>query len=68
MGKKKADEEKWMEGRTRAVRCFLTEEEHRLVRKAAAESDKSVSRFAVEAVVEAARRAAGEGSHQEKRK
>lgn len=56
MAKKKQEEEKWAEGRTRAVRCVLTEEEHLLVRQAAAVVDHSVSRFAVEAVVEKARR------------
>jgi uncharacterized protein (DUF1778 family) len=44
-----------MESRTRNVRVYLTEEEHRVVRQAAAMADKSVSRFAVESVVETAR-------------
>jgi uncharacterized protein (DUF1778 family) len=45
----------WMVGRTRHVRVYLTEEEHAVVRRAAAAADKSVSRFSVEAIVEAAR-------------
>jgi hypothetical protein len=51
----KGDEGPWMEGRTRHVRVYLTEDEHALVRAAAAKVDKSVSRFSVEAIVEAAR-------------
>jgi len=47
-------DEKWMEGRTRAVRVYLTPEEHKVVRAAAAVADKSVSRFSVEAIVAAA--------------
>ena len=52
-----ADDERWTAGRTRPVRVFLTEEEHAVVRQAAALADRSVSRFSVEAIVEAARRA-----------
>jgi len=51
---KKQTEEKWMEGRDRPVRVYLTEDEHALVRRAAAAADKSVSRFSVEAIVEKA--------------
>jgi hypothetical protein len=45
----------WLEGRTRHVRVYLTEEEHALVRQAAALADKSVSRFSIEAILEVAR-------------
>jgi uncharacterized protein (DUF1778 family) len=45
----------WLVGRTRHVRVYLTEEEHAVVRRAAAAADKSVSRFSVDAIVEAAR-------------
>jgi hypothetical protein len=51
----KSDEGPWLEGRTRHVRVYLTEDEHALVRAAAAKADKSVSRFSVEAIVTAAR-------------
>jgi uncharacterized protein (DUF1778 family) len=44
-------ESSWMEGRTRPVRVFLTDEEHAIVRAAAAKMDLSISRFAIEAVV-----------------
>lgn len=47
-------DEKWTEGRDRHVRVYLTEDEHALVRAAAAKVDRSVSRFAVEAIVAAA--------------
>lgn len=46
--------EKWMEGRTRHVRVYLTAEEHAVLRQAAALADKSVSRYAIEAIVTAA--------------
>src|SRR5207237_10935011 len=49
------NDKRWMEGRTRHVRVYLTEEERALVRAAAALADRSVSRFAVEAIVEAAK-------------
>ena len=52
------DDRPWMEGRDRPVRVYLTEDEHAQVRAAAAAVDKSVSRFSVEAIVEAARRVA----------
>src|SRR5262249_38305624 len=42
------------EGRTRHVRVYLTEEEHALVRAAAAKVDKSLARFAIDAIVEVA--------------
>jgi uncharacterized protein (DUF1778 family) len=51
----------WMEGRTRAVRVFLTDEEHAIVRAAAAKADRSVSRFSVEAIVRAAQETVGTG-------
>jgi uncharacterized protein (DUF1778 family) len=44
-----------MMGRVRNVRVVLTEEEHALVRAAAAAADRSVSWFSVEAIVEAAK-------------
>lgn len=47
-------EQRWMEGRTRHVRVYLTEDEHALVRAAAARADKSVSRFSIEAILAAA--------------
>ncbi len=53
---KQEGEKLWMEGRTRPVRVHLTEEEHAIVRAAAAIADLSVSRFSVEAVVAAARK------------
>jgi uncharacterized protein (DUF1778 family) len=53
------EEERWMEGRDRPVRVYLTEEEHALVRQAAALADKSVSRFSIEAIVGAARAQVG---------
>jgi uncharacterized protein (DUF1778 family) len=49
-------DKRWMEGRTRPVRVYLTEEEHALVRSAAALADRSVSRFAVESIVQEAKR------------
>ena len=52
------NDKRWMEGRTRHVRVYLTEEEHALARAAAALADRSVSRFAVEAIVEQAKRLA----------
>lgn len=51
---KKEEDERWLEGRTRHVRVYLTDVEHAIVRQAAALADKSVSRFSIEAVVEAA--------------
>jgi uncharacterized protein (DUF1778 family) len=54
-------DKQWMQGRTRHVRVYLTEEEHALVRSAAALADRSVSRFAVEAIVEEAKRATEQG-------
>ena len=55
MGKTDGDEEGWMKGRTRPVRVYLTEDEHAIVRQAAALADKSVSRFSIESIVDAAR-------------
>jgi uncharacterized protein (DUF1778 family) len=49
----------WMVGRTRHVRVYLTEAEHARVRAAAALADRSVSRFSVEAIVEAAEKRLG---------
>src|SRR5262245_5074303 len=49
--------EGWMVGRTRHVRVYLTEEEHALLRAAAALADQSLARFSVEAIVETAKRA-----------
>jgi uncharacterized protein (DUF1778 family) len=46
--------------RTRPVRVYLTEEEHALARQAAAKTDKSVSRFAIDATIAEARRVMGE--------
>jgi hypothetical protein len=57
---KKEAEERWLEGRSRPVRVYLTEEEHALVRAAAARADKSVSRFSVESIVDAAEKLVGE--------
>jgi uncharacterized protein (DUF1778 family) len=51
----------WMEGRTRHVRVYLTEDEHAIVRAAAALADLSVSRFSVEAIVQVAREVATGG-------
>ena len=56
-----SEDERWMEGRTRPVRVYLTEAEHAIVRQAAAQADKSVSRFSIEAIVEAARKRVGAG-------
>jgi uncharacterized protein (DUF1778 family) len=55
------DDAGWLEGRTRSVRVYLTEEEHAIVRQAAALADRSVSRFSIEAIVEVARRHLGDG-------
>jgi uncharacterized protein (DUF1778 family) len=57
---KKEDDERWLEGRTRHVRVYLTDAEHALVRQAAALADRSVSRFSIEAIMEVARRAVGD--------
>jgi uncharacterized protein (DUF1778 family) len=54
-GVAKAEEQRWMNGRTRHVRVYLTEEEHALLRTAAAQADQSLSRFSVEAIVQAAK-------------
>jgi hypothetical protein len=51
-----------MDGRTRHVRVYLTEDEHALVRAAAARADASVSRFSVQAIVEAAKRTVAESA------
>jgi hypothetical protein len=51
----------WMEGRVRPVRFVLTEEEHALLRQAAALMDKSVSRSAIELAIEGARRVVSAG-------
>jgi uncharacterized protein (DUF1778 family) len=59
-----AEEKGWMTGRTRPVRVFLTEEEHALVRQAAALADRSVSRFSIEQIVEGARRLLGQTQEQ----
>jgi uncharacterized protein (DUF1778 family) len=56
------DDAGWLEGRTRPVRVYLTEEEHALVRQAAALADLSVSRFSIEAIVAASRRHLGDGT------
>ncbi len=58
---KGGEDKAWLEGRTRHVRFYVTEEEHALLRIAAAQADRSVSRFAVEAAVAAARKLAGKG-------
>ena len=42
-------------GRTRHVRVYLTEEEHSILRAAAALADLPLSQFAVQAIVDAAR-------------
>jgi hypothetical protein len=55
MADKGDGDERWLEGRTRHVRVYLTEEEHALVRQAAAAVDRSVSRFSIEAIMAAAR-------------
>jgi uncharacterized protein (DUF1778 family) len=52
-------EERWLEGRTRHVRVYLTDKEHAMVRAAAAKADRSVSRFSIEAIIETARRVVG---------
>jgi uncharacterized protein (DUF1778 family) len=57
-----ADDERWLEGRTRHVRVYLTEEEHALVRQVAALADKSVSRFSIESIMEAARKRMGDAA------
>jgi hypothetical protein len=54
-----ADDDRWLDGRTRHVRVYLTAEEHALVRQAAALADRSVSRFSIEAIVESARKRVG---------
>jgi uncharacterized protein (DUF1778 family) len=46
----------WSVGRTRHVRVYLTEEEHAILRAAAAAADRPLSRFSVEAILEAARK------------
>jgi hypothetical protein len=56
--------EGWLQGRTRPVRVVLTEEEHKKVRIAAARADKSISRYAVEAIL----RVADEDSREKKKK
>jgi hypothetical protein len=56
----KSEEDGWLTGRDRHVRVYLTEDEHALVRSAAAKADQSVSRFSIEAIVEAARQKIGE--------
>ena len=61
MGKGDGEESKWMEGRTRHVRVYLTEDEHALLRQAAAIADLSASRFSIEAIVSAARQTIAEG-------
>jgi uncharacterized protein (DUF1778 family) len=45
------------EKRTRAVRLRLTSDDHHVVRQAAAITDKSMSRFAEDAVIKAAQAA-----------
>jgi uncharacterized protein (DUF1778 family) len=57
MPKKRED---WTMGRTRHVRVYLTEDEHALLRIAAAKVDRSLARFSVEAIVEAAKKLASE--------
>jgi uncharacterized protein (DUF1778 family) len=44
-------------GRTRHVRVYLTEEEHSVLRAAAALADLPLSQYAVRAIVDAARAA-----------
>jgi uncharacterized protein (DUF1778 family) len=61
-GRKKKDG--WLVGRTRHVRVYLTEEEHARVRAAAAMTDRSVSRFSVEAIVAEADKRIAEGTTQ----
>lgn len=51
----KSDPKGWMEGRTRHVRVYLTEEEHAILRAAAATADKSLARYSVEAIIKAAK-------------
>jgi uncharacterized protein (DUF1778 family) len=48
--------ERWSVGRTRHVRVYLTEEEHAVLRMAAAAADLPLSQFSVQAIVEAARK------------
>jgi hypothetical protein len=55
------EEAGWMEGRVRPVRFVLTEEEHALLRQAAALLDKSISRSAIELALEGARRVVSAG-------
>lgn len=45
-----------LEGRNRFVRVALTEDEHALVRTAAALADLSISQFAIRAIVETAQK------------
>jgi uncharacterized protein (DUF1778 family) len=60
------DERGWMQGRTRHVRFMLTEEEHTLLRRAAALLDRSVSRAAIELALEGARRVVNKAEHKTK--
>lgn len=47
--------------RKRAVRVYLSDEEHALMRQAAAKQDKSYAEFSVDAIVAAARAELGAG-------